>query len=78
MLKTDLETIVIPDGVNVGDIPTRSYDFNQGDNRFYSFANALEFASWKARETGVRRFVRRDTGPLGEVDGFWLVQEAGS
>jgi hypothetical protein len=67
------------DAVRVAEIPTRGYDFNRGDRRFFDRSRALEHANHEAILTGIRQVVRVTAPPiLGGTDVLHLVQAVGS
>lgn len=69
-------TLVFPAGVDLFEIPRRSYDFNKGDRRFSTQERAIEHAEAKALETSVRQIVRADSSP--HFIDLWVVQAVGS
>lgn len=73
--------ITYPDDVDVV-VPTRSYDYNKGDRRFFDHQAAVDHAHAVALETGVRQSVRPDPGtPEFEIRNgrtLYLVQAVGS
>lgn len=77
-LVTD-EVVVIPAGINVHDLPRRSYDFNKGDRRFVDIDQAVNHANERALHTGVRQVIRKDSfEPGAHGRPFYLVQAVGS
>lgn len=74
-------TIVSPlidiEGTSPG-VPTRSYDFDKGDRRFFEFERAIEHSEEEAIRTGVRQAIRRDLSDIPGGDKLYLVQAVGS
>lgn len=76
-----VRVLVFPDGIDSSDIrmiPTRPYDFNRGDRRFYDQGRAIEHANSTALETGVRQVVRVTSPALDRGAPLYLVQAVGS
>lgn len=77
LMKTATRVVVIPDDVNALQIPTRSYDYRQGDRRFTNAQTAIAYAEAEQRRTGVQQVVRRDPGSY-DFQELILVQAMGS
>lgn len=71
-LPIHLEDVIV---IDQPVLVTRPYDFNQGDERKFDRAEAVELGRLRAIERGIRQQVRISGSAIEGGDPLWLIQD---